>query len=171
MQASENDVVICDYDPAWSDEFSRLRTRLANTLGNLALSIEHVGSTAVLGLAAKPIVDIDVVIATSRSLPEVKDRLASIGYTFEGDLGIDGRFAFAFPPSEKRHHLYVCESQNRELHRHIAFRDLLRREPELAAEYAKLKRRAAEQFRKDRSGYAAAKTAFVEKALASISQA
>jgi GrpB-like predicted nucleotidyltransferase (UPF0157 family) len=169
LMRSSDPVVICDYDPAWAVEFEQLRERLADALSGLAIAIEHIGSTAVPGLAAKPIVDIDIVVVSSEALPAAKEKLARIGYTFEGDLGIEGRFAFSPPPDEKRHHIYVCESKNPELRRHLAFRDLLRGNSQLAAEYAILKRHAAEHFRQDRPGYVAAKTTFIESALASLS--
>jgi GrpB-like predicted nucleotidyltransferase (UPF0157 family) len=80
-------VVIVDYDPSWPSTFEQLRDRLAATLGRLAVAIEHVGSTAVPGLAAKPIIDLDVVIADRGDLPAVIQRLRPLGYQLEGDLG------------------------------------------------------------------------------------
>ena len=84
-------VVVVPYDPAWAAAFAQLRERLAAGLGELAIGIEHVGSTAVPGLDAKPIVDIDVVIRRAGALPDVALRLAELGYTHLGDLGIVGR--------------------------------------------------------------------------------
>jgi GrpB-like predicted nucleotidyltransferase (UPF0157 family) len=83
-------VVVVDYDPAWPATFARLRERVVEVLGPLAVAVEHVGSTAVPGLAAKPIVDLDVVIADRGDLPEVVRRLRPLGYRHEGDLGVPG---------------------------------------------------------------------------------
>ena len=100
--------VVVDYDPAWPATFARLRERVVEALGPLALAVEHVGSTAVPGLAAKPIVDLDVVIAHRSDLPEVVRRLRPLGYRHEGDLGVTGREAFTTPGGLPAHHLYVC---------------------------------------------------------------
>ena len=100
-------VVIADYDPSWPATFEQLRDRLTGTLGLLAVAIEHVGSTAVPGLAAKPIIDLDVVIADRADLPAVIQQLRPLGYQHEGDLGVPGREAFTTPAGPP-HHLYVC---------------------------------------------------------------
>jgi GrpB-like predicted nucleotidyltransferase (UPF0157 family) len=159
-------VVIVDYDPRWPAAFAALRDRLAAALGPLAVAIEHVGSTAVPGLAAKPIVDLDVVIATPGDLAAVVERLASLGYDHQGDLGVPGRDAFASPPGGPPHHLYVCPAGSPALARHLALRDRLRAEPEAAAAYADLKRTLAARFGGDRVGYTEAKTAFIDAVLA-----
>ena len=158
-------IVIFAYDPAWPDAFELIRSRLAEALGDLALGIEHVGSTSVPGLPAKPIIDIDVVIASDAHLPSVIGQLATIGYLHEGDLGIAGRHAFRAPDDLPKHHPYVCSAGNRELQRHLAFRDHLRGHPDDALAYANLKRDLAARFGSDRDGYSAAKTSFVEEML------
>lgn len=158
-------VVIVEYDPAWPVVFAELRERLAKTLGETALRIEHVGSTAVPGLAAKPIIDLDIIIQSDAALPEVISKLAAIGYVHEGDLGLAGRHAFSPPSDLPKHHPYVCATGNAELERHLAFRDHLRANPTAAELYGQLKRELAERFRHDREAYAVAKTAFVEDVL------
>jgi GrpB-like predicted nucleotidyltransferase (UPF0157 family) len=158
-------VEVTAYDPRWPWVFAGLRDQVATTLGPLAQRIEHVGSTAVPGLAAKPIIDLDVVIAAPGDLPEVVTRLATLGYRHEGDLGIKGRDAFASPAAAPAHHLYVCPADSRELARHLAFRDYLRSRPEQARAYAELKRSLAARFRSDRDAYARGKTAFIKEAL------
>ncbi len=154
-------VVIEDYNPAWVARFEVLRDQFRAALGEIAIAIEHVGSTAVPHLAAKPIIDVDVVIESRAKLADAIARLAQIGYRHEGDLGIADRQAFA-PPSEPiDHHLYVCSAQSSELRRHRVFRDFLRTHAADARAYAELKRQAADRFRNDREGYAQAKTDFV----------
>jgi GrpB-like predicted nucleotidyltransferase (UPF0157 family) len=88
--------------------FEELRVKFFELLGNMVSAIEHVGSTSVPGLAAKPIIDLDVLIASAAYLPETIRRLATFGYDHEGDLGISGREAFRTPPTLFAHHLYVC---------------------------------------------------------------
>src|SRR5215216_2293030 len=159
-------VVIAAYDPRWPACFARLRDRLAAALGPLAVRIEHVGSTAVPGLAAKPIIDLDVVVATQDDLSAVIGRLRSLGYRHEGDLGVPGRDAFASPPGSPAHHLYVCPADSPALARHLALRDLLRADPEVARGYGDLKRTLAARFGHDRVAYTEGKTVFIESLLA-----
>src|SRR5579871_1315080 len=131
----------------------------------MAAAIEHVGSTAVPGLAAKPIIDLDVLLFSAGDLPSVIARLASLGYEHRGDLGIAGREAFRAPLNDFRHHLYVCLPAGKEYRRHIAFRDYLRTHPREARAYASLKRDLARQFRDDREAYNQAKSRFVTEIL------
>jgi GrpB-like predicted nucleotidyltransferase (UPF0157 family) len=159
-------VEVVGYDARWPMAFAALRDNLAGVLGPLALRIEHVGSTAVPGLPAKSVIDIDVVIATREDLPRVIAGLRTLGYQHEGDLGIPGREAFASPAGTSAHHLYVCTADSPELARHITFRDYLRSNPGQASAYADLKRALARQFRTDRDAYSRGKTAFIERALA-----
>lgn len=160
-----NPVVIEDYNPLWPAQFETLRARLATALNSLAMTIEHVGSTAVPGLAAKPIIDIDVLLRLRDDLPPAIAALGSIGYEHRGDLGITGREAFQAPASNFYHHLYVCPPDSPEFRRHIAFRDHLRTQPVAASAYANLKRELALRFRDDREAYNNAKREFVESVL------
>lgn len=138
-----------------------VRGRVAPVLGDLAVAIEHVGSTAVPGLAAKPIIDLDVVVASAEDIPEAIERLARLGYYHQGDLGIPGREAFRSPGGAPEHHLYLCPQDSPELRRHLAFRDYLRSHPEAAEEYAELKRALAQRFPDRRSDYTAGKAAWI----------
>jgi GrpB-like predicted nucleotidyltransferase (UPF0157 family) len=162
---SPNPVIVVDYDPQWPATFEILRSPMAGTLGGLAAAIEHVGSTAVPGLAAKPIIDIDVLLKSASDLPVAIQRLASIGYTHRGDLGVTGREAFYAPPGSAKHHLYVCPPESREYRRHLAVRDYLRTHFAEAENYGKLKRSLAARFRNDRSAYNEGKSEFVEALL------
>jgi GrpB-like predicted nucleotidyltransferase (UPF0157 family) len=121
-----------------------------------------VGSTAVPNLAAKPIIDIDVLLASETSLPDAIERLARIGYIHQGDLGILEREAFRAPDNELPHNLYVCPPRSVEFQRHIAFRDYLRAHPEDAKAYGDLKIALAKRFRDNRDAYIAGKDGFVK---------
>jgi len=156
-------IVIVDYSPAWPLEFERLRDRAAAAVGNLAIAIEHVGSTAVLGLAAKPVIDL-VIVVEPDDVQAAIDRLNALGYVHQGNLGVEGREAFGVPEGERRHHLYVSPTDSEELRAQLAFRNRLRADPALATEYEALKRELAQRFRDDRAGYTDAKTAFVTAA-------
>ena len=150
-----------DYDPAWPAAFERLRAALWPSLADLALAIEHVGSTAVPGLAAKPIIDLDVVVRARADVPAAVARLVTLGYDHRGDLGIEGREAFRAPEGSPAHHLYVCRSDAASLANHLALRDHLRAHPERAGAYGALKRRLAQDFPYDIDAYGAGKTDFV----------
>jgi GrpB-like predicted nucleotidyltransferase (UPF0157 family)/8-oxo-dGTP pyrophosphatase MutT (NUDIX family) len=154
-------LVIRDYDRAWPDHFAKLAARVKMALGGLVSWVEHIGSTAVPGLASKPIIDLDVVLASQADLPEAIRRLAILGYVHEGDLGITGREAFRCPSGEAQHHLYVLAPEAAELRRHVVFRDALRADPALRDTYAALKRSLAEKHAQDRASYNSAKSAFV----------
>ena len=128
---------------------------------NMAAAIEHVGSTAVPDLPAKPIIDIDVLLASETMLPTAVERLASLGYIHQGNLGIAEREAFLAPANDPPHHLYVCPPCSAEFRRHMAFRDYLCAHPKDAKIYGDLKITLAERFREDRSAYNNAKSEFV----------
>ena len=153
-------VIIVEYNPEWPAEFERLRDRVLGAIGDLAVAVEHIGSTAVPGLAAKNVIDLVVVVEPDDVQPAI-DRLVAIGYVHLGNLGVEGREAFGVPRGERRHHLYVSAIDSEELRAQLAFRDRLRADPALAAEYEALKRELAIRFRDDRMGYTDAKTDFV----------
>lgn len=160
-------IVVVEYDPQWPSEFARLRDRAQAAVGEVARSIEHVGSTAVPGLAAKPVIDLVVVVESEDDVPEAIRRLEAVGYIARGDLGVPGREAFSWPEGEARHHLYVSPETSGELRAQLRFRNRLRTDPVLAREYEALKRDLAERYRDDRPGYTDAKTDFIEAALRS----
>ena len=120
-------VVVLPYDKKWKQDFEEIKKEISEVIGSFAIAIEHVGSTSVEGLAAKPIIDIDVVVK-SDDIKRAIEGLGSIGYVHEGNLGIEGREAFTYEGKEhlQTHHLYVCPEDSPELKRHLAFRDYLR---------------------------------------------
>jgi GrpB-like predicted nucleotidyltransferase (UPF0157 family) len=156
-------VVIVEYDPEWPRRYEALRAPLAAAVGDLAAEIVHVGSTSVPGLAAKPVIDLNILLRAQADLPAVIERLAGLGYVHEGDLGVVGREAFATPPgySAHDHHLYVCAPDWGGHGDQIAFRDYLRSHPNVARAYARLKRTLAARHRNNRGAYANAKAGFV----------
>ena len=158
-------VTIQHYDPLWPQQFETLRSRIAAVLGVLAAAIEHVGSTAVPGLSAKPVIDIDILLQSASDLALVINRLSSLGYDHRGNLGIAGREAFRTPPHGFAHHLYVCPPGSEEYKRHLAFRNYLRTHPEDAYAYDTLKRHLADKFRADRDSYTLAKSKFITEIL------
>lgn len=146
-------VIVVPYDPLWPVQFEALSDRIKSHCGLLLITIHHVGSTAVPGLWAKPVLDIDLEI-----LPEmfelVKAQLAALGYTHEGNLGIEGREAFKTSSSDlPKHHLYVCPTTSHELKRHLAFRNALRQNDDLRDTYSRIKQEAAHHHPMDIDAY------------------
>lgn len=148
-------VIVVPYDYKWNDEFQKIRLYLEKTLKNNIITIEHVGSTSVEGLSAKPIIDIDVVIKNYDYFEDVKSRLESLGYYHEGDLGIKNREAFKYTEKKEfmTHHLYVCPQNSGELKRHIAFRDYLRKHKGDRDKYSEIKLLASKKYPSDIDSY------------------
>ena len=157
-------IVVMPYDERWAQDFEAIASEIRDSLGELVLAIEHVGSTSVPGLCAKPIIDIDIVIRDYASFGAVVSALKAIGYHHEGDLGIAGREAFGYDGKEhlRRHHLYVCPQDSPELKRHIAFRDYLRAHPDAAQVYGRIKEEGAALHPYDIDGYIEHKSPFIE---------
>ena len=151
-------IVVIDYDPAWPLVFEGLRARVWAVLGDFALAIEHIGSTSVPGLAAKPIIDMSVVVQFPGQIPLAIERLATLGYVHRGNLGVEGREAFQSPPELPAHHLYVCPKGSLGLTNPLALRDYLRVHPDVAHAYGGLKKTLASEFPDDIDGYIDGKT-------------
>lgn len=166
-----NTVEITDYDEQWPAAFDRIAAELKQVLGELVYGIEHVGSTSVPGLAAKPIVDIDLLISSQAEFPKVRERLERFGYIHRGPRGVEGREVFRCVIDLPKHLLYVCEPASQPVVEQLAFRDYLRNHPELAAAYANLKKDLARRFATDRERYTESKTDFIRGVLESATTA
>ena len=153
-------VVVLEYDANWPDLFQSLRARIWPVVSDVAISVEHVGSTSVPGLSAKPVIDLDVVVREKLIQAGIA-RLEGIGYGHRGDLGVAGREAFRSPLGTPPHHLYLCQQGSPALANHVAIRDYLRANPAAARAYGDLKKRLAAQFPDDIDGYIEGKTAFL----------
>ena len=158
-------VIVTPYNKAWKTDFENIKYELASALGDLAIGIEHVGSTSVEGMSAKPCIDIDVIIRDYEVFDAVVEKLRAIGYIREGDLGIRDREAFAYSdkPHLQKHHLYVCPQYSEELHRHITFRDFLGKSPESVKKYSEIKEKAAKLFPNDIDRYMQYKAPCIEE--------
>lgn len=166
-------VVVVDYNPKWKEVFNDLKTVITNRLGDLIIAVEHVGSTSVEGLAAKPVIDLDIVIENRKLLPEIKKRLAELGYFHEGDLGLKGREAFGRKTDDvpkdgsgrkwMTHHLYVVDKNCVELKKHRAFRDFLKDNPKYIKRYGELKNELAKKYPEDIESYMKEKDPFIKE--------
>ncbi len=161
-------ITISPADPGWPHEFEKIASMISEYIGDLIIGIEHVGSTSVPGLAAKPIIDLDVIIEDISVLPKIIERLDSAGYSYEGDLGIAGRESFKrrFNDGMMTYHLYVCQKDGIGYLEHIAFRDYLRSHPEAVREYEEIKKELARVYPHDIDAYLNGKNEFIEKILA-----
>lgn len=160
-------IAVVEYDPSWPERFYALRGEYAKAMaaaGVPVAAIEHVGSTSVPGLAAKPIIDCDIVVAEP-DVTAAADVLVALGFTPEGELGIPQRWAFKEPPRLSGTNTYVVVNGCLSLRNHLAVRDTLRADAALRNEYAAVKREAGARAA-NIDEYGQAKTAMVQKILA-----
>ena len=138
-------ILVVDYDPHWPWSFAVIHHTLQAALSDVpVIAIEHVGSTSVPGLAAKPIIDIDVIVARPHA-DAAFDALIAEGYTPLGDMGVPDRYAFRAPEGSLGQNTYVTIDGCLSLRNHLGLREVLRNDPVLRAEYSATKKRLAEQ--------------------------
>ncbi|WP_440054509.1 GrpB family protein [Pseudoalteromonas sp. T1lg65] len=157
---------VVEYNPHWITQFEREQKVLSAVLGDTLLQVDHIGSTSVAGLVAKPIIDILLEVSCLKQLEQNNDLLAVRGYTARGENGIVGRRYFQKGGVQRSHHVHAFVRGHIELKKHRAFRDYLRAFPMHAAEYGRIKQLAAQQANHDIPVYIALKNDFIEKHLA-----
>jgi GrpB-like predicted nucleotidyltransferase (UPF0157 family) len=170
-----NKITIEEYNSNWPEAFTALRSVYQSHLGSYVAGIEHVGSTSVEGLAAKPIIDIDLIVEDDQFLKPILTVLENLGYQHMGNLGIPGREAFkrtsGLAPLDgssriwPAHHLYVCLANSISLKNHLLFRNYLRSRPAKAKAYGELKKKLAGETPDNIDAYVEGKTAFITGAL------
>jgi GrpB-like predicted nucleotidyltransferase (UPF0157 family) len=163
-------MIVEAYNPEWPRWFLRVQTFVYRNLVGTYYAVEHVGSTAVPGLWAKPVIDVDVVLREGK-FENAKGRLVAAGYEYEGDRGIPGREAFRMQDAGLKaalpaHHLYVLAADAEELRRHRAFRDFLRVHPDWIERLSAHKREVARRVGDDRDAYQDGKAAMVGEIVA-----
>jgi GrpB-like predicted nucleotidyltransferase (UPF0157 family)/predicted kinase len=159
-------VTIAPYDPAWPSRFKAEKKIIEAALGDRLTEIHHIGSTSIPGLAAKPVIDIMLVVRKLEDAIECIGPLSDLGYTFiDYPQNTDRRFFRKGVP--RTHHVHIVAQGNAELQNHLAFRDALRADPQLRDQYAALKLELAERHRNDRAQYTESKTDFVRRVLSS----
>jgi GrpB-like predicted nucleotidyltransferase (UPF0157 family) len=158
-------IVVKPYSPTWEWSFLLIRKRLQRVLPTADALIHHIGSTAIEGLPAKPIIDIDVEIHSIRYFEDTKQKLYRLGYHHVGDQGIKGREVFKLTRWHllPRHHLYVCVTGNSELKRHLAFKDYLNTHEDMKKAYGEIKIAAAKKHPYDMDAYLAMKGTLIQK--------
>jgi GrpB-like predicted nucleotidyltransferase (UPF0157 family) len=153
---------IVDHDPDWPRLARKELARVARALGDTAVRLEHVGSTSVPGLGAKPIIDLQVSVVDIERMDDYVGPLEELGYLFAPDPAFADYHYFARPHVRPRtHHLHVCEHGSHQELRHLAVRDYLRTHPKEAAAYEALKRELVRRHPQDRLAYVGGKDAFM----------
>ena len=164
-------ITIAPYDPLWPALFEAEARKIREGLGALALRVDHVGSTAVPGLAAKPVIDIQVSVASLEPLESYSLPLSSLGYRHVPLGEFDRVYPYFCKPETwpHTHHVHLCVLGSVEERNHLAFRDYLRHQPDVAAEYVRLKKELAALHHgntlESQESYSLAKTEFVRSVL------
>lgn len=163
-------VIVTSYDPRWKVMFEEEAEEIKRILGSELVAVCHIGSTAVEGLAAKPVIDIMPVVRSVQRTDNFNVQFEALGYECMGEFGIPGRRYYRKGGDERTHQIHIFEEANRhDIIRHLAVRDYLRSHRQDAELYGQLKRRLAQRFPYDIEGYCDGKDGFVreleEKAL------
>lgn len=156
-------IIIAPYDPAWPEKFEKEANMLRDLLGDLAVQIHHIGSTAVPGLAAKPIIDILLEVSNLDALDDHSDGFLTLGYEPKGAFGIPGRRYFRKGADRRTHHIHAFRTGDPNLDRHLSFRDYLIAHPEVATAYGDIKKEAARRANNHIEAYGSVKGPFIKK--------
>jgi GrpB-like predicted nucleotidyltransferase (UPF0157 family) len=156
-----------DYKTEWAQQFEQLKAVIWPAVKAYAEAIEHVGSTSVPGLAAKPVIDIDIVVSERSKLAPVIEALKRIGYDHLSTMGIEDREAFRSQQPIHHHNLYVCIEGGVALQNHLLLRNALRKNSNLRDEYSQLKKGLAQKYPDSIDSYVEGKTDFILKILES----
>jgi GrpB-like predicted nucleotidyltransferase (UPF0157 family) len=156
-------VELVPYDAKWMNDFLEAEGLLRAALGKCVVAIDHIGSTAVPGLAAKPVLDIDITLSSLDDVPSASADLIEIGFEPRGNRYDDDMWAFLLKRPAPQIRVYLCSPLNTTHQRRMLFRNYLRQHGEAATAYATLKRRLAEQFPYDGDRYTSEKSAFISE--------
>ncbi|WP_160007390.1 GrpB family protein [Rhizobium sp. 18055] len=156
---------VIDYDPQWPQLFEAARAELLALAANRILAIDHIGSTAVPGLAAKPKIDLDAVLLSEAAVTDLTPLLQTAGYIPHGDISGEGRWTFTRDHASHGLRLYLCTQGNAAHHDCLLFRDYLRAHPQRAAEYQALKLHLAAEANGDWDHYTGGKSDFVRETI------
>ncbi|MEO3946013.1 GrpB family protein [Gorillibacterium sp. CAU 1737] len=161
------EVNVVEYNPEWPKQFKLDRARIIEVLGDQALAVEHIGSTSVAGLPAKPILDIAVAVKDLRAADSFVEPLQSIGYEYVPKEEFPKRRFFRKGEWRKgTHHLHVYELASEEWENQLGFRNYLRNHPDALRQYAELKKKLAHLYPDDRITYTNEKAPFIQSIIA-----
>jgi GrpB-like predicted nucleotidyltransferase (UPF0157 family) len=159
------EIEVVPHNPNWGAVFQAEADLLAEIFGSEALAIEHIGSTAIPGIKAKPIIDILIAVKDIERVDSFNEQMIALGYDPRGEFGIPGRRYFSTGHSEtdRPRHVHAFQSDNPQVARHIDFRDYMRAHPDDAQAYSRLKESLAEKFPDDRESYTGGKSEFIRE--------
>lgn len=155
-------VIVTPYQSSWPEAFQQAKEQLETIFGDRLLEVHHIGSTAVPGLSAKPILDILPVVDSLDGIEAFDAAMEQIGYEAKGEFGMPGRRYYRKGGDNRTHHIHLYADGNPEIIRHVVFRDYLRQHPEEVEAYSTIKERLAHQYPEDISAYIAGKDSFVK---------
>jgi GrpB-like predicted nucleotidyltransferase (UPF0157 family) len=161
-------VRLVPHHPSWHDVFEQERQVLQKHIRGQVLDVQHVGSTAVPGLGAKPIIDMAAAVVTTAVVSVSRRRLCNLSYSDRGDAGTEGGYLFVKEPSPhvRTHHLHIVSIDDPQWRNYLRFREILRSDDTLRTRYGELKKRLQEQNAQDRRGYTDGKTEFIRGVVA-----
>jgi GrpB-like predicted nucleotidyltransferase (UPF0157 family) len=164
MTFRTKEVIVVPYQAIWKEQFEYLASQVLPIVKDVALGIEHVGSTSIKDCYAKPVIDADIIIR-NHQLTQITAALEANGYTCRGDLGIPGRYAFSGPEIGFKYHLYVCIEDSNHLLEHLLLRNHLRKNDDYRHRYSALKQQLSIQYRFDIDSYIEGKSALIQEIL------
>jgi len=164
LGTDQNRIEIVEHQADWRQAFRQESERLLSAVGNVAVKIEHIGSTAIPGLAAKPVLDMMLGFYSIEDAQRLVNLIEGLGYDYLGEFGIAGRFFFVYRSGDKsKIHLHGFILDSDDWRRHLYFRNVLRSNPELVAQYHRLKQALAKKYHSNRMAYSKGKSAFIKK--------
>ncbi len=165
MSSESPKVIVVPYNPKWAELYERVRQELQAAIGHLVLDIQHIGSTAIPDMTAKPVIDVGIAVENFEDARACVGPMETLGYEYRGENGIPRRHYFV-KGRPGTHHFHMLEIASAEWAAQILFRDYLRAHPDFASQYAQLKRRLSAKFANDREAYQRAKALFIAEVIA-----
>lgn len=159
------ELIVVSYDKNWPQLFAQEASLLTEVFGDELLALHHIGSTAVPGLPAKPVIDILLVVRDIKAVDTMNSGMCALGYECKGEFGIPGRRYFQKGGDQRTHHVHAFQSGSREIIQHLGFRDWLRSHPEVRDAYGVLKRSLAQNHPHDIAAYIHGKEPFIKNSM------
>lgn len=156
-------IEVVKHDPNWKNQYIDEANKISKIMGKDIVEIHHIGSTAIHGIYAKPVIDILIGVKSILDVDKYDDEMKQLGYIPKGEYGIEGRRFYLKGLINRTHHVHVFEIDNPEIKKHLNFRDYMNEHPEDAKRYEELKKDLALRFRYDNDGYCDGKDEFIKE--------
>lgn len=155
-------IEVVPHNPEWNADFLKAREEITQVLCDEVICINHIGSTAIPGIYAKPIIDVLIGVKSIGKVDSYNDKMSEIGYYAKGEYGIAGRRYFVKGEPKRTHHVHIFQIDDPQIDRHINFRDYMIAHPEEAKKYEELKKGLAEEHKYDANHYVNGKNSFIQ---------